>query len=63
MSTTNEQFTLYLFDQSGRVIHNGTYTNGQQVQHETLATGVYYWRAISDSMIRTGKVLVSDSRR
>jgi len=63
MSTTNERFTLYMFDQSGRVIHSGTYTNGQQVQHETLATGVYYWRAISDSMIRTGKVLVSDSRR
>lgn len=63
MSTTNEQFSLYLFDQSGRVIHNGTYTNGQQVQLETLATGVYYWRAVSESMIRTGKVLVSDWRR
>lgn len=61
-STTTEMFNVEIIDQQGKSVHRGNYSNGQSIQTEQLATGVYYWRAISDSMIRMGKVVVAESR-
>lgn len=62
-STTTEMFNVEILDQQGKSIHRGNYTNGQIVATENLAAGVYYWRAISDSMIRMGKVVVVERRK
>jgi PKD repeat protein len=62
-STTTEVFNVEIIDQQGKLVHRGNYSNGNAIQTEQLAAGVYYWRAISDSMIRMGKVVVAQARR
>jgi PKD repeat protein len=62
-STTSEAFIVEITDQQGQLVHRGNYSNGQAIETENLAAGIYYWRAISDSMIRTGKVIVAARRQ
>ena len=61
-STTSEVFNVEIIDQQGKLVHRGNYSNGQTIQSSELASGIYYWRAISDTMIRMGKVIVVESR-
>lgn len=61
-STTTEIFEVEIVDQQGKSVHKGRYSNGQTVATENLAAGVYYWRSISDTMIRMGKVVVAAQR-
>ncbi len=61
-STSTELFNVEIVDQQGKLVHRGNYSHGEIIATENLAAGVYFWRAISDSMIRMGKVVVVESR-
>lgn len=61
-ATTNEIFNIEIIDQNGRLVHRGNYSNGEAIATGELAAGVYYWRAISDSMIRMGSAVVVEKR-
>lgn len=61
-TTSTETFKVEILDQNGKQVHLGQYTNGQTIETGNLPAGVYYWRAISDSMIRMGKAMVVSRR-
>ena len=62
LATTAETFEVEIVSQNGALIHRGRYSNGQQIELENTAPGIYYWKLSSDSMIRTGKVIIAAKR-
>jgi hypothetical protein len=63
MSNQEEAFYVSVQDVSGKIIHSGSYKNGEVWKGEQPATGVYFWRAQSSSGIFSGRLILNAHTR
>ena len=63
MSNQEEAFYVSVQDVSGKIIHSGSYKNGEVWKGEQPATGVYFWRAQSSSGIFSGRLILNSHAR
>jgi hypothetical protein len=57
-NTDSQNFTLKIFDQLGRILHQQSTDNGQVIFQNTLSQGIYFYRIENEKGMASGKLMI-----